>query len=67
MASSPAASASMPAQRSAASRMTAEADANKQAAAGERYKQCLNDAVRANSIERPPSGILDDSWMVARL
>lgn len=40
---------------------------NKQAAAGERYKQCLNDAVRANSIERPPSGILDDSWMVARL
>lgn len=40
---------------------------SKQQVAQGRYTEAVRDAVRANAIERPPAGQMDDSWMVARL
>lgn len=39
----------------------------KRDAAAADYKQCIRDAVRINAIERPPSSVYDDSWIIGRL
>lgn len=31
------------------------------------YKQAVREAAAANAIEKPPQGLLDDSWMLGRL
>lgn len=31
------------------------------------YKQAVREAAAANAIEKPPQGMLDDSWMLGRL
>ncbi len=31
------------------------------------YLDAVREAARANAIEKPPQGLLDDSWMLGRL